>query len=134
MLNEARGLKYGCCSAAYIALLVSRGIKCPRINQKAIPCQRFYRYLLGGCYWFIHRVALFQPITLKLLSEWYSIVGNGYVHLLKLVAIPLIFISILSAINKLENSAGHRKNVADDRRMHVMSGDGCRFYRITDRS
>lgn len=23
---------------------------------------------------------------------------------------------------------------ADDRRMHVMPGDGCRFYRITDRS
>lgn len=38
--------------------------------------------------------------------EWYSVVGNGYVNLLKLVAIPLIFISILSAINKLENSAG----------------------------
>ncbi|EFQ0636142.1 cation:dicarboxylase symporter family transporter [Shigella flexneri] len=38
--------------------------------------------------------------------EWYNIAGNGYVNLLKLVAVPLIFISILSAINKLENSAG----------------------------
>jgi len=38
--------------------------------------------------------------------DWYSIVGNGYVNLLKLVAIPLIFISILSAINKLEHGAG----------------------------
>lgn len=38
--------------------------------------------------------------------DWYSVIGNGYVNLLKLVAIPLIFISILSAINKLENNAG----------------------------
>ncbi|PMC12191.1 L-cystine transporter, partial [Klebsiella aerogenes] len=42
----------------------------------------------------------------KTVIDWYSIVGNGYVNLLKLVAVPLIFISILSAINKLENSAG----------------------------
>lgn len=38
--------------------------------------------------------------------DWYSVIGNGYVNLLKLVAVPLIFISILSAINKLENNAG----------------------------
>lgn len=38
--------------------------------------------------------------------DWYGIVGNGYVNLLKLVAVPLIFISILSAINKLEHNAG----------------------------
>lgn len=42
----------------------------------------------------------------KTIMEWYSIIGTGYVNLLKLVAIPLIFISILSAINKLENNAG----------------------------
>lgn len=38
--------------------------------------------------------------------EWYSVVGNGYVNLLKLVSIPLVFISVLSAINKLENNVG----------------------------
>lgn len=41
-----------------------------------------------------------------IIIDWYSVIGNGYVNLLKLVAIPLIFISILSAINKLENNAG----------------------------
>ena len=35
----------------------------------------------------------------KAVIDWYSIIGNGYVNLLKLVAVPLIFISILSAIN-----------------------------------
>lgn len=41
-----------------------------------------------------------------IIIDWYSVIGNGYVNLLKLVAVPLIFISILSAINKLENNAG----------------------------
>ncbi|WPM86146.1 cation:dicarboxylase symporter family transporter [Apirhabdus apintestini] len=38
--------------------------------------------------------------------SWLAVVGSGYISLLKVVAMPLIFISILSAINKLENAAG----------------------------
>jgi L-cystine uptake protein TcyP (sodium:dicarboxylate symporter family) len=44
--------------------------------------------------------------TSKTVIEWYSVVGNGYINLLKLVAVPLIFISVLSAINKLESGIG----------------------------
>ncbi|KAB7689644.1 cation:dicarboxylase symporter family transporter [Plesiomonas shigelloides] len=36
--------------------------------------------------------------------SWLKIVGGGYISLLKLVMMPLIAISILSAINKLENA------------------------------
>lgn len=32
---------------------------------------------------------------------WYSLVGNGYVKLLQMIAIPLVFISILSAFTKM---------------------------------
>ena len=36
--------------------------------------------------------------------EWVNIVGGGYVSLLKVVMMPLVFPSILSAINKLEQA------------------------------
>lgn len=90
---------------AYIALFLVFSWIILRINQKAIPCRKaFYRYLLGAVIGLsLHFISANHTNTI---IEWYSIVGNGYVHLLKLVAIPLIFISILSAINKLENSAG----------------------------
>ena len=37
--------------------------------------------------------------------EWVNLVGNGYVRLLQMIVMPLVFISILSAITKL-NQAG----------------------------
>ena len=35
---------------------------------------------------------------------WFNIVGNGYVQLLQMVVMPLIFISILSAVVKLHQT------------------------------
>lgn len=37
--------------------------------------------------------------------QWFAIVGNGYVKLLQMIVMPLIFISILSAISKLHQNA-----------------------------
>ncbi len=34
--------------------------------------------------------------------EWVNLVGNGYVRLLQMIVIPLVFISILSAITRLK--------------------------------
>lgn len=34
--------------------------------------------------------------------DWFSIVGNGYVSLLKMIVMPLVFISIVSAFTKLK--------------------------------
>lgn len=36
--------------------------------------------------------------------EWFNIVGNGYVGLLQMVIMPLVFASILSAVAKLHNA------------------------------
>lgn len=36
---------------------------------------------------------------------WVNIVGNGYVNLLKMIAMPLVFISILAAIARLEKAS-----------------------------
>ena len=38
--------------------------------------------------------------------EWYSLVGNGYVALLRMISIPLIMISIVSAVVNLEMTKG----------------------------
>ncbi|WP_032092131.1 cation:dicarboxylate symporter family transporter [Necropsobacter rosorum] len=57
--------------------------------------------LLGG--------ALLQLFTaeqvIKDSLEWINLVGNGYVRLLQMIVMPLVFISILSAITRL-NQAG----------------------------
>ncbi|WP_339057902.1 L-cystine transporter [Candidatus Regiella endosymbiont of Tuberolachnus salignus] len=45
-----------------------------------------------------------HPI-LKESMNWFNIVGNGYVQLLQMIVMPLIFISILSAIAKLYDAA-----------------------------
>lgn len=35
-------------------------------------------------------------------TDWFSIVGDGYVALLQMIVMPLIFISIVSAFSKIE--------------------------------
>lgn len=37
--------------------------------------------------------------------EWFNLVGNGYVQLLQMIVMPLVFASILSAVAKLHNAA-----------------------------
>lgn len=39
-------------------------------------------------------------------ADWFSLVGNGYVKLLQMVAIPLIMVSIISAIIKVKANKG----------------------------
>ena len=50
--------------------------------------------------------------TLKQAMPWYSLVGGGYVALLRMISIPLIMISILSAIINLETTKGLAKRSA----------------------
>lgn len=42
--------------------------------------------------------------VLKTTIDWYNIVGNGYVKLLQMIVMPLVFISIVSAFTKLKLS------------------------------
>ncbi|MCS3457323.1 L-cystine transporter [Aeromonas rivuli] len=37
--------------------------------------------------------------------EWFNLVGNGYVQLLQMIVMPLVFASILSAVAKLHNAS-----------------------------
>lgn len=43
--------------------------------------------------------------TLKTSIEWFNIVGNGYVLLLQMIVMPLVFASILSAVARLHSAS-----------------------------
>ena len=45
-----------------------------------------------------------NPTTLSTTLDWYWLVGNGYVGFLKMITIPLVMVSIVSAILKLKDS------------------------------
>lgn len=91
---------------AYIVLFLICSWGIFKIDQKSHSLSRavFIAIFIGAIIGLsLHFIATDSS---KIVIDWYSIIGNGYVNLLKLVAVPLIFISILSAINKLENNAG----------------------------
>ena len=93
-------------SLAYIAFFLVCSWAIFRINQKSHSLSKsvFIAIFMGaiiGLY--LHLIAADES---KTVIDWYNVIGNGYVNLLKLVAVALIFISIHAAINKLENSAG----------------------------
>ena len=93
-------------SLAYIAFFLVCSWAIFRINQKSHSLSKsvFIAIFTGAVIGLsLHLIASDER---KTVIDWYNVIGNGYVNLLKLVAVPLIFISILSAINKLENSAG----------------------------
>ena len=39
---------------------------------------------------------------LETTTDWFSIVGDGYVTLLQMIVMPLIFISIVSVFSKIQ--------------------------------
>ena len=42
-------------------------------------------------------------------NNWFSVIGNGYVRLLKMIVMPLIIVSIISAIINLKNESSLKK-------------------------
>ncbi|RTY60174.1 L-cystine transporter [Pantoea sp. YU22] len=46
-----------------------------------------------------------QSEVLKTSINWFNIVGNGYVQLLQMIVMPLVFASILSAVARLHNAS-----------------------------
>ncbi|EGP02526.1 L-cystine transporter [Pasteurella multocida] len=45
------------------------------------------------------------PMVIKPTLEWINLVGNGYVRLLQMIVMPLVFVSILSAITRLNQAS-----------------------------
>ncbi|ANI31887.1 L-cystine transporter tcyP [Yersinia entomophaga] len=53
----------------------------------------------------LHLVYGSDDPVMKESITWFNIVGNGYVQLLQMIVMPLVFASILSAVAKLHNAA-----------------------------
>lgn len=53
-----------------------------------------------------------ESASLTSAMAWYNLAGNGYVALLRMISIPLIMVSILSAIVNLETAKGLAKKSA----------------------
>lgn len=53
----------------------------------------------------LHAIYGQDNATLKATFGWLDLVGNGYVQLLQMIVMPLIFASILSAVAKLHNAS-----------------------------
>ncbi len=52
-----------------------------------------------------------HPILAESIS-WFNIVGNGYVKLLQMVVMPLVFVSILGAVAKLHQASSLGKSAS----------------------
>ncbi|TGD77798.1 hypothetical protein C9F07_14335, partial [Salmonella enterica subsp. enterica serovar Poona] len=53
----------------------------------------------------LHTIYGADSQVLKDSIQWFNIVGNGYVQLLQMIVMPLVFASILSAVARLPNAS-----------------------------
>lgn len=53
----------------------------------------------------LHAIYGAESKVLKDSLQWFNIVGNGYVQLLQMIVMPLVFASILSAVARLHNAS-----------------------------
>ncbi|MCL7680058.1 cation:dicarboxylase symporter family transporter, partial [Klebsiella pneumoniae] len=53
----------------------------------------------------LHTIYGSDSETLKTSIQWFNIVGNGYVQLLQMIVMPLVFAMILSAVARLHNAS-----------------------------
>jgi len=53
----------------------------------------------------LHAIYGADDPTLKTSIQWVNVVGNGYVQLLQMIVMPLVFASILSAVARLHNAS-----------------------------
>ncbi|VEI45756.1 proton glutamate symport protein [Actinobacillus equuli] len=54
----------------------------------------------------------YQKPEIDATLEWVNLVGNGYVRLLQMIVMPLVFISILSAITRLKQAGSLGKSAS----------------------
>ncbi|HMM19246.1 MAG TPA: cation:dicarboxylase symporter family transporter [Selenomonadales bacterium] len=62
--------------------------------------------LLGAA---LHFVFAGTPAVIKSSVSWFDVIGNGYVRLLKMIVMPLLLVSITSAIVHVKDSGSLRK-------------------------
>lgn len=72
-------------------------------NTQKLGQTVFVGLLLGGVSGAILQ-NFYQKSEIDATLEWVNLVGNGYVRLLQMIVMPLVFVSILSAITRLKQA------------------------------
>ncbi|RCL01336.1 MAG: Symporter [Candidatus Tokpelaia sp. JSC085] len=89
----------------FIILLVVMGLIF-KFNDWSLARKVFIGLLFGAIFGFsLHMIYAADSPVLKQSIAWFDIVGSGYVALLQMTVMPLVFISILSAITRLHDAS-----------------------------
>ncbi|HHF3993673.1 TPA: L-cystine transporter [Haemophilus influenzae] len=83
---------------AFLLLLAQLYRKTEKLGQTV-----FIGLLLGLLFGAVLQSAFEKPLLDKTL-DWINVVGNGYVRLLQMIVMPLVFVSILSAIARINQT------------------------------
>ncbi|MCK9004618.1 L-cystine transporter [Haemophilus influenzae] len=83
---------------AFLLLLAQLYRKTEKLGQTV-----FIGLLLGLLFGAVLQSAFEKPLLDKTLN-WINVVGNGYVRLLQMIVMPLVFVSILSAIARINQT------------------------------
>ncbi|HHF4621214.1 TPA: L-cystine transporter [Haemophilus influenzae] len=83
---------------AFLLLLAQLYRKTGKLGQTV-----FIGLLLGLLFGAVLQSAFEKPLLDKTL-DWINVVGNGYVRLLQMIVMPLVFVSILSAIARINQT------------------------------
>ncbi|AXH83114.1 TPA: L-cystine transporter [Haemophilus influenzae] len=83
---------------AFLLLLAQLYRKTEKLGQTV-----FIGLLLGLLFGAVLQSAFEKPLLDKTL-DWINVVGNGYVSLLQMIVMPLVFVSILSAIARINQT------------------------------
>lgn len=75
------------------------------IREKSFSVRVFTALVLGIALGYLLKVTLSEE-AMTFVTSWYDVVGTGYVRLLRMVSIPLIMVSILSAVVNMKASKG----------------------------
>lgn len=86
-----------------VLLLIAGGLY--YLNKKHVSfSKRVFAALAAGIVLGLIFQFIYEPTSKVLVTstDWFSIIGGGYVRLLQMVVVPLVFVSILSAFTKLK--------------------------------
>lgn len=85
----------------FVAFLIGLYVMAKR--HVSFPKRVFSALGIGIIYGiFIHLIYGVDSTITKQTTDWFSIVGDGYIALLQMIVMPLIFISIVSAFTKIQ--------------------------------
>lgn len=90
----------------FVFLLLLVGLVRLQANNLSLSAKVFAGLILGTLFGIVLQLVYGnQSPALQTTISWINIVGNGYVQLLQMIVMPLVFVAILSAVSKLHDAS-----------------------------